>query len=120
MTGRFALAATAKARPTRKATLIVCELDGEDDGDCADDEGGDAGDADFLAGAVFFSVVEDVGVEVVREAGAGADGEAGDDGEDGGEGDGADEGEEDFAAERLREQRGGHVSWPPCAMMWRA
>ncbi len=87
--------------------------------DRADDERGDARDAHFLAGALLFAVVDDVRVEVVREAGAGAHREAGDDGEDRGEGDGADEGEEHVAAERLREQRRDHVAVRPCrrAMM---
>ena len=52
------------------------EEDGEADGDEADDEGGDAGDEDFLAGLPLGAVVDDVRIEIVREGGGGADGQA--------------------------------------------
>ncbi len=54
-------------------------------------------------------MVQYVGVEVVGEAGAGADRQASDHGEDGGEGHRTDESEEQLAAERLREERRAHV-----------
>ena len=109
ITGRFADAATAKASPTRKATFTVLQLDGEDDGHGAHDKGGDARDTHFLSGGLLFAVMDDVRVEVMREGGAGADRQSGDDGEDGGEGHRADEGKEQVAAQRLGEQRRGHV-----------
>jgi len=50
-----------------------------------------------------------VRVEIMREAGAGTDGEPCDDGKDRGEGDSANEGKEDVAAEMLGKERRRHV-----------
>ena len=81
-------AATAKARPTRNATLTVGpSLIASSDRDRADDERGDARHAHFFAGPPLRAVVDDIRVEIVREAGARADRQAGDDREDRGEGD---------------------------------
>jgi hypothetical protein len=93
--GRLARGRDGKGEADEEGGVHAGQVDRDADADGTDDEGGDARDADFLAGTVFFAVMDHVGVKVVREAGAGAHGETGDDGEDGGKGDGADESEED-------------------------
>ena len=85
------------------------QLDREQDRDRADHEGGDARHAHFFARPPFPSVVDHVRVEIVSEAGARTDRQAGDDREDRGKRDRADKGEENFAAQRLRQQRRAHV-----------
>ena len=59
---------------------------------------------------MLFSMVDDIGVKVVRERSAGAHRESGDDGEDRGECDSADKCEEPFAAEDARKNGRDHVA----------
>ena len=84
-------------------------MDGEKNGEGADDKGGDARHPDFLARFPFFAVMEHVGVKIMGERGAGRDGEASHHRQDGGESDGGDEGKEDLSTQRVGQERSGHI-----------
>ena len=108
-TGKLALAATAKARPTMKATLIFSNSDAEHDGDDAEHDRGDPRRPD-LGGFVDLAVPEHAGVEVVADRAGARQREARHHREDRREGDRRDEALHQIAADRVREMDRRHVA----------
>ena len=59
-----------KCQADQKRNVDGLELNRQEDGEGADHEGRDAGDPDFLAGRTLCAVMDNVGVEIMRERGA--------------------------------------------------